>query len=105
MGSQMLVNPIELRNSANKLRQSVNRMQDILTNATNLINGTAETYKSDAADALRFLYNSFKKVYEDFFGAITKYATFLDNTATAYAGADKTISAKAEELLNSGYNA
>ena len=43
--------------------------------------------------------------FSDFYDAITKYAKFLDNTATAYENADKKIEERANELLNEGYNA
>ena len=72
--------------------------------ATQTINGTASSWESAAAENLRARYTSLSQKFTDFYTAINNYATFLDNTANAYEKADKTIEARAEELLNQGYD-
>lgn len=101
----MQVNSVELRNAANNLRKNVSDMQATLDEATSTINGTAASWESAAAENLRSRYVSLAQKFSDFYDAITKYSTFLDNTATSYEAADKKIEEKANELLNQGYNA
>ena len=101
----MQVNSAELANAANNLRKNVNDMQATLDEATSTINGTAASWESAAAENLRSRYTSLAAKFSDFYDAITKYAKFLDNTATAYENADKKIEERANELLNEGYNA
>lgn len=101
----MSVNSAELRNAANSMRKNVSDMQATLDEATQTINGTAASWESSAAENLRARYTSLAAKFSDFYEAITKYALFLDNTASSYEAADKKIEQRAEELLNSGYNA
>ena len=100
----MQVNSVELRNSASNMRKDVNDMQATLEEATSTINGTAASWESGAAENLRARYTSLAQKFSDFYDAINKYATFLDNTATSYEAADKKIEEKANELLNQGYS-
>lgn len=100
----MQVNSTELRNAANSMRTSVNNMQSILDDSTQVINSTASSWESAAAENLRGRYTSLAGKFSDFYDAINKYALFLDNTATSYEAADKQIQQKAEELLNQGYD-
>ena len=101
----MQVNSAELASAANNLRKNVSDMQQILDDSTSTINGTAASWESAAAENLRSRYTSLAAKFSDFYDAITKYAKFLDNTATAYENADKKIEERANELLNEGYNA
>ena len=101
---QMQVNSVELHNAANSLRKNVNDMRTTLDEATSTINGTAASWESAAAENLRPRYTSLSGKFTDFYDAINKYATFLDNTAVAYESADKKIEERANELLNSDYN-
>ncbi len=101
----MQVNSVELRNAAATLRKDVNDMSTTLDEATQTINGTAASWESSAAENLRARYVSLSAKFSDFYTAINNYATFLDNTASAYEGADKKIEERANELLNQGYNA
>jgi len=101
----MQVNSAELASAANNLRKNVSDMQQILDDSTSIINGTAASWESAAAENLRSRYTSLAAKFSDFYDAITKYAKFLDNTATAYENADKKIEERANELLNEGYNA
>ncbi|MBO5376085.1 MAG: WXG100 family type VII secretion target [Bacilli bacterium] len=101
----MQVNSAELRNAANGLRKNVTDMQSTLDDSTQTINSTAASWESAAAENLRARYTSLSAKFSDFYDAITKYATFLDNTAGAYEAADKKIEERANELLNQGYNA
>ena len=101
----MQVNSAELASAANNLRKNVSDMQQILDDSTSTINGTAASWESAAAENLRARYTSLAAKFSDFYDAITKYAKFLDNTATAYENADKKIEERANELLNEGYNA
>ena len=100
----MQVNSAELASAANSLRKNVSDMQQILDDSTSTINGTAASWESAAAENLRSRYTSLAAKFSDFYDAITKYAKFLDNTATAYENADKKIEERANELLNEGYN-
>ena len=101
----MEVNSVELRNAAEELRKHLNGMKTANDDATNNINGTAGSWESTAAENLRGRYTSLSGKFEDFYNAVEKYATFLDNTAESYEQADKSIEQKAEYLLNEGYNA
>lgn len=101
----MQVDSVQLRNSANSLRKDVASMRETLDEATSTINSTAASWESEAAENLRARYTSLSAKFSDFYDAITKYATFLDNTAGAYEAADKKIEERANELLNQGYNA
>ena len=101
----MQVNSAELANSANEMRKDVTDMQTVLDESTSVINGTAASWESAAAENLRARYTSLSAKFSDFYDAITKYAKFLDNTAAAYESADKKIEERANELLNEGYNA
>ena len=101
----MQVNSAELASAAANLRKNVSDMQQILDESTSTINGTAASWESAAAENLRARYTSLAAKFSDFYDAITKYAKFLDNTATAYESADKKIEERANELLNEGYNA
>ena len=96
----MQVNSVELRNASNNLRKYVTDMQATLDEATSTINGTAASWESAAAENLRSRYTGLAQKFSDFYDAIVKYATFLDNTATSYEAADKKIEEKANELLN-----
>ena len=80
----MQVNSAELASAANSLRKNVSDMQQILDDSTSTINGTAASWESAAAENLRSRYTSLAAKFSDFYDAITKYAKFLDNTATAY---------------------
>lgn len=101
----MKVNSVELRNSANSMRKNVSDMQATLDEATSTINGTAASWESAAAENLRARYTSLSGKFSDFYDAITKYAQFLDNTASSYEAAEKKIEERANELLNNGYSA
>ena len=80
-------------------------MSNTLDEATKTINGTASSWESAAAENLRARYTSLSQKFTDFYTAINNYATFLDNTATAYETAENKIKQREEELLNQGYNA
>lgn len=101
----MTVNSVELANGAAALRKNADTMRGILDDCTQVVNGTSASWESAAAENLRSRYTSLSAKFSDFYDAITKYAKFLDNTAAAYENADKKIEQRAEELLNSGYNA
>ena len=99
----MQVNSVELRAASDSLRKNVNDMNVTLEEATQTINGTAASWESAAAENLRSRYISLSAKFTDFYTAIQNYATFLDNTATAYENADKKIEERANELLNDSY--
>ena len=99
----MQVNSAELASAAESLRKNVNDMNQILNDATSTINQTTSSWESAAAENLRSRYTALSGKFADFYDAINKYAKFLDNTASAYESADKKITSKADELLNSGY--
>ena len=101
----MQVNSAELASAAANLRKNVSDMQQILDESTSTINGTAASWESAAAENLRSRYTSLSGKFHDFYDAINKYAKFLDNTASAYESAEKKITNKADELLNSDYGA
>ena len=100
----MQLNSVELRNAASSLRKNVNDMQSTLDEATSTINGRAASWDCASAEYLRARYTSLSAKFTDFYDAINKYATFLDNTAASYEAADKKIEEKENELLNEGYN-
>ena len=101
----MEVRPEELRNAAAELRKYLASMKSANEDATNQVNGTASNWESNAAENLRGRYMNLSRNFDDFYTAIEKYATYLENTAASYDEADKTIEQKAEDLLNQGYNA
>ena len=101
----MQVNSAELARAAEKLRKNVNDMNLTLNEATNTINNTTSSWESAAAENLRNRYTSLAGKFGDFYEAIEKYAKFLTNTGEAYENADKRITAKVDDLLNSGYGA
>ncbi len=101
----MLVKTEELNSAAESLRSCLNTMQEILSDTTNEVNRTESVFKSSSADALRNQYRSLATKFDDFYAAITKYALFLNQTASSYASANQQTEQKANELLNSGYNA
>ena len=100
----MEVRSEDLRNAANDLRKYLQRMKASNDDATNTINGTAGNWESNAAENLRGRYTNLSRNFDDFYNAIEKYATYLDNTAASYEEADNKIEQKAEDLLNQGYN-
>lgn len=100
----MQIDSAQLKEAANNLRKHVADMQATLDDSTATINGTAASWESAAAENLRSRYTSLSGKFSDFYDAITKYATFLDNTAAAYEAADKKIEERANALLNSDYN-
>ena len=100
----MEVDSVELRNAAAELRKHLNNMKAANDDATQNINSTAGSWESSAAENLRGRYTTLSGKFTDFYDAIDKYATFLDNTAEAYENADKKINQKAEDLLNKDYN-
>lgn len=101
----MQVNSAELARAAENLRSDVDTMSRVLSEATETINKTTSSWESAAAENLRARYTSLSGRFQDFYDAINKYAKFLDNTASAYESADKKITNKADELLNSDYGA
>lgn len=101
----MQVNSVELRNASGNLKKYVSDMQATLEEASSTINATASSWESASAENFRSRFTSLAQKFSDFYDAITKYATFLENTATSYEAADKKIEEKASELLNQGYNA
>ena len=101
----MQVNSAELARAAENLRKNVNDMNQILSDATTTINNTTSSWESAAAENLRARYTALSGKFGDFYDAINKYAKFLDNTASAYESADKSITSKADELLTSDYGA
>ena len=101
----MQVNSAELARAAESLRNGVDKMGRILDDATKTINNTTSSWESAAAENLRSRYTSLSGKFHDFYDAINKYAKFLDNTASAYESAEKKITNKADELLNSDYGA
>lgn len=101
----MQVNSAELMSAADNLKKAVNTMNNTLNEATTTINQTTSSWESAAAENLRSRYTSLSGKFQDFYDAIEKYAKFLNNTASAYESADKKITAKADDLLNSDYGA
>ena len=101
----MQVNSAELATAAENLRKYVGDMNQTLGDATTTINRTTSSWESAAAENLRNRYTALSGKFQDFYDAINKYAKFLDNTASAYESADKKITAKADDLLNSDYGA
>lgn len=94
-----------LRESANIFRKEVSRMSSALSDAKTEIGNTTKDWQSTAAQTLRDRFESLAGKFDDFYNAIENYAKFLDNTANAYEAADKKIEQRADELLNSDYNA
>ena len=101
----MEVRSEDLRSSAAELRRLLQKMKDSNDDATKTINGTAANWESNAAENLRGRYTNLSGNFADFYDAIEKYATYLENTATSYEEADQKITQKADDLLNQGYNA
>ncbi len=93
-----------LKEASENMINKVDIMKQALSKATNVMSKTEDSFKSESADLLRDKYHSLYSKFNDFYDAITKYATFLSTTATKYEEADKTIKQTADELLTSDYN-
>lgn len=106
MGSGKLeISTQQLRDTATSIRSYCDSMQRALGDATKTIKGTTDSWKSGGAETLRGQFDTLAPKFNDFYDAVQAYATFLDNTANSYDAADLKLQQKAEELLNSGYDA
>ncbi len=95
----------QLRDSANSIRSYCDQMQRALEAATTKIRGTTDSWQSGGAEKLRSQFDMLAPKFNDFYDEVQRYAAFLDNTANTYDAADQKLQQKAEELLNSGYDA
>ena len=93
----------EVTNIANSLHTSAEAIKSILNETSKKMAtiNTEDTWKSQAASDLYEKYNVLASKFEMFYTAIENYARFLQQTVATYQAADKTISSKVDEILNS----
>ena len=103
--SQLKIKSDELRGYAIDMRNKINSMRESLNHASLDMDRTVNAFEGNAADTFRNQYNSLKPRFDDFYSAMENYAIFLDKVADEYDITNKDIQKKAEEVLNSGYDA
>ena len=94
-----------LRDSSSTIKREVEELKSALDTAKRIIMQTEESFRGTAADEIRNNFNSLSTKFNDFYQAITDYAKFLENTATAYDQAEGSIQKAADEVLTTGYDA
>lgn len=91
----------QLRQHSTNMKTAVGFMKEALETASNVMSSTSQSFESSAANAFRDQYSQLKSKFDLFYNEMTKYATFLDNTADAYERADQVIENAANDMLNS----
>ena len=94
----------ELRSNALQMKNKIEIMKSSLQTASNVISTTSTSFQGTGADAIRNKYHSLEGKFNDFYNAMTNYATFLETVANRYEEENANIAKKAEELLTSDYN-
>lgn len=97
----IVISPNKLRQHATNMTTAIGIMKEELETASNVMEGTSNSFESSAADAFRGQYNQLKSKFELFYNEMTNYANFLENTASLYEQADVTIKQAAQDILNS----
>lgn len=98
------IKPEELRSNASSMKNKIEIMRSSLQTASNVISTTSTSFQGTGADAIRNKYHSLEGKFNDFYNAMTNYATFLETVANRYEEENANIAKKAEELLTSDYN-
>ncbi len=96
--------------SYESVTQSANEIKNAADNVLSLLKQTEEKMKavntdslwrSQSAEAAYHKFQSLAKYFEKLYEELTSYHKFLLKTVETYKEADRVISAKADELLNS----
>ena len=97
----IVISANELRQHATNMKTAIGMMKEELETASNVMQGTSNSFESSAADAFRGQYNQLKSKFDLFYNEMTNYANFLEKTASSYEQADVTIEQAAQDILNS----
>lgn len=98
------INPQQVRQSANEIRQGVSNISNILDEARTIFKDTAHYYESEAADSIRNKFTNLSAKFGDFENAILEYAKFLEGVAERYEMDEAQVKKAAEEMLTDNYN-
>lgn len=90
----------ELRQHASNMKSIVGNMKEELETASNVMQRTADSFESSAAETFRGQYNQLKSKFDLFYNEMITYATFLEKTAASYEQTDNAINKAAEEYLS-----
>lgn len=94
------IQPSEIRDKANKIKNKAFELETILENVTTEMNNIPDVFISETADSITNQYNNLKKYFDNFRNKVIEHADFLVNTANSYEETDESIKKQAEEFLN-----
>ena len=97
---RILVSSQVLIETASKFRNNVQRMRELLDEATRNINQTTGSWSGQAAESLRSKYDRLKTTFEPFCQNVEAFAKFLDQSASSYEETERTIERAAEEVIS-----
>lgn len=95
------VRPEELRNSAETMEKLIEGMKSNLKSATDVMEGTRDSFESNAANELRSKYTELTNKFPTFYNEMTSYVAFLRKTASDYEKLDQEIQNIANQHLES----
>ncbi len=98
------ISGVELKNNAQKMKNEIENMRNALQVASTEMERTRDSLQGVAGDTIRNKYAALEQKFNDFYQAMTNYATFLEKTATEYEQQEQIISKAAEDVLISDYN-
>lgn len=98
------MNASELRSSANVIKNKNQDLRDTLNQINNaVINLVDRSWKGDAATKTKDKMDEFiRKTFSQYTEAVQEYITFIEDTADKYDSVETTISANANQQMDSG---
>ena len=95
MADSIKISTQVLTDTAQKVRDCNNAMDEKLAEINKSMNDLEATWKSDAANDIRAAMNALKPKFEQYKSVIESYAKFLVNTAQSYETTEGSIQSNA----------
>ena len=95
------ITPQELRDTSSEMIKDIEKMRDALNTASNVMEGTKDSFDASSASAIREKYSELRSKFDNFYQKMESYCEFLDKTAEYYENADNTITNAANDILQS----
>ena len=97
---RILVSSQVLTTTASSFRSNVQKMRELLYDATRNINQTSGIWSGQASESLRSKYDRLKATFEPFCQNVEAFAKFLDQSASRYEETEKSVEKAAEEIIS-----
>lgn len=96
--SEIQITIAEVAQTANKLRQHNQRLNEILMAIKKIMNDLEANWQSPAAQTIRQKLNGMQPLFSQYYETIEAYAKFLDQTAIVYEQAESIMNQQASSF-------